>query len=100
MAPLVTATLDLDMRVVHHDHNVERLRGLFEKYGATAATAEHLGDECLLTLCSQLPDRSTDDLIAEFEIEPTRDYLARARRDRQRALDGTYPVTQGETSGL
>ena len=44
MAPLVTATLDLDMRVVHHDHNVERLRGLFEKYGATAATAEHLGD--------------------------------------------------------
>ena len=47
-----------------------------------------------MTLCSQLPDRSTDDLIAEFGIEPMRDYLARARHDRQRALDGTYPITQ------
>ena len=82
------------MRVVHHDGNVGRVRELFEKYGPTAATADHIGDECLLTLCSQLPDRSTDDLIAEFEIEPMRDYLARARRDRHRALDGTYPTTQ------
>ncbi len=31
-------------------------------------------------------------LIAEFEVEPMRDYLARVRRDRQRALDGTYPT--------
>ena len=28
----------------------------------------------------------------EFEIEPMRDYLARVRAGRQRALDGTYPV--------
>ena len=92
MAPLVTATLDLDMRVVHHDGNTGRLRPLFEKYGPAAATAEHLGEECLLTLCSQLPDKSTDELIEEFEIEPMRDYLARVRAGRQRALDGTYPV--------
>ena len=92
MAPLVTATLDLDMRVVHHDGNLERVRALLEQYGPTAATAEHIGDECLLTLCSQLPHKSTDDLIAEFEIEPMRDYLARVRRDRQRALEGTYPI--------
>ena len=94
MASLVTATLDLDMRVVHHDYNVPRLPALFEKYGSTAATADHLGDECLLTLCSRLPDRSTDDLIAEFGIETMRDYLARARRDRLRALDGAYPITR------
>ena len=58
----------------------------------TAATTEHIGDECLLILCSQLPDKSTDELIAEFAIEPMRDYLTRARRDRQRALHGTYPT--------
>ena len=92
-ASLVTATLDLDLRSVHHDCNIGRLRPLFEKYGSTAATVEYLGDECLLLLCSQLADKSTDDLIAELEIEPTRDYLARVRRDRQRALDGTYLAT-------
>ena len=31
-------------------------------------------------------------VIAEFGIETMRDYLARVRRDRQRAWDGTYPV--------
>ncbi len=87
------ATLDLDTRVVHHDGNVGRLRDLFEKYGSTAALVEHLSDECPLTLCSQVSGQSTDSLIAEFNIEPMRDYLARARRDRQRALDGTYPIT-------
>ena len=90
VAPLVTATLDLDLRAVHSDGNIGRLRLLFEKYGPVAATTEHISDECLLMLCSQLPDKSTDDLIAEFEIETMRDYLARVRRDRQRALDGTY----------
>lgn len=93
VAPLVTAELELDTRVVHHDYNVPRLKPLFEKYGAAAATAEHLGDECLLVLCSQMADKSTDELIAEFGIETTREYAARARRDRQRALDGAYPVT-------
>lgn len=93
-APLVTATLDLDQRAVHHEGNIGRVRLLFEKYGPAAATVEHLGDECLLMLCSQLADKSTDDLIAEFEIETMRDFLARVRRDRQRALDGTYPVMQ------
>jgi predicted amidohydrolase len=93
MTPLLTESLDLGMRVVHHDGNVVRLRELFKKYGPSAATANHIGDECLLMLSSQLPDKSTDDLITEFGIEPTRDYVARARRDRQRALDGTYPIT-------
>ena len=92
MAPLLNASLDLDLRVVHHDYNINRLQALFEKYGPTAATTEHIGDECLLILCSQLPDKSNDELIAEFAIEPMRDYLTRARRDRQRALHGTYPT--------
>jgi hypothetical protein len=80
------------MRVVHHDGNIQRVRSLFERYGPGVATAEHLGDECLLTLRSHLPHKSTDELVAEFEIEPMCDYLARARRDRQRALDGTWPT--------
>ena len=77
MTPLLNASLDLDLRVVHHDYNIHRLQALFEKYGPTAATTEHIGDECLLILCSQLPDKSTDEFIAGFAIEPMRDYLTR-----------------------
>jgi len=89
-APIVTATLDLDSRLLHHDYNVNRLSGLYEKYGATAAYAEWLSHECLLVFRSRLPNVSSDDLIAEFGLETMRDYLARARRDRLRALDGSY----------
>ena len=79
MAPLALAALHLDLRAVRHDYKIERLRTLFEHYASGAATSEHLGCECLLTLCSQLADKSTDDLIAEFAIEPMRDYLASER---------------------
>lgn len=91
-APLITETLDLDRRMVHHDQNTGRLIALYAKYGPTAIFAEWLNEECQLVLGSQTPGKTTDDLIAEFGIETMRDYLARVRRDRQRAWDGTYPV--------
>jgi hypothetical protein len=88
----VTVTLDLDRRLLHHDYNRDRLRPLYEKYGKTAAYVEWIPKECLLLFGSQLDDVPSDRLIAEFGLEPMRDYLARARRDRRRALEGTYPV--------
>jgi len=91
-SPVVTANLDLDRRLLHHDGNVGRLKPLFEKYGPTAAYAEWKGEECLLIFGSQLPDRSSDELIEEFNLEPMRDYLARVRRDRKRALKGPYSI--------
>ena len=92
-APLVTATLDLDYRLLHHDENIGRLGPLFAKYGGTAAHVEWLVHECLLVFRSSLPDVSSDELMSEFGLEHMRDYTARVRRDRQRALDGTYPIT-------
>jgi predicted amidohydrolase len=89
-APLVTAALDMDRRLLHHDGNVKRLRPLYEKYGTTAAYAEWLPHECLLIFGSQLPDVSSDELIREFGLETMRDYLARVRRDRRLALRGLY----------
>ena len=91
-SPVVTASLDLDRRLLHHDYNVDRLKPLFEKYGPTSVFAELRSEECLLIFGSELPDISSDELIAEFGLEPMRDYLARARRDRERALNGTYPL--------
>ena len=89
-APLVTATLDLDRRLLHPNVNLDPLRPLYEKYGPTAAYAERIMEEGVLIFGSQLPDVSSDELIEEFGLETMRDYLARVRRDRQRALDGTY----------
>ena len=93
-APLVTATLDMDRRLLHHDRNVARLASLFGKYGSMAAHVEWLVHECLLVFGSDLPDVSSDALIREFSLETMRDYLARVRRDRRRALAGTYEPEQ------
>ncbi|MHC4983194.1 MAG: carbon-nitrogen hydrolase family protein [Planctomycetota bacterium] len=93
-APLVTASLDLDRRLLHHDGNVGRLKQLFETHGPDAAHVEWIKDECLIVLGSQLPGVATDHLIEQFGLEPMRDYLARVRRDRQRALDGKYSSPQ------
>lgn len=91
-APIVTATLDLDRRLLHHDGNLGRLEALYEQYGSTAAYIEHISDECLVVFGSELPDVSSEKLIAEFGLEPMRDYLARVRRDRKLALRGMYPA--------
>jgi predicted amidohydrolase len=90
--PLVTATIDMDRRLLHHDENLDRLEEVFGKYGGDAVYAEWLPHECLLILGSQMPGVSTDQLIEEFNLEPMRDYLARVRQDRQKALEGNYPV--------
>ena len=89
-APLVTPTLDMDRRLLHHDGNLARLKPLYKKYGSTAAYAEWLPHECLVIFGSQLPNVSSDELIKEFRLETMRDYLARVRRDRQLALKGLY----------
>ena len=89
-APLLNVVLDLNCRVVHHDINIDKLAALFSKYGPTAASMEHLNTECLLVVNSNLPDHTTDDLIAEFGLETMRDFLARVRRDRRLVLDGHY----------
>ncbi|MEI7835632.1 MAG: carbon-nitrogen hydrolase family protein [Planctomycetota bacterium] len=93
-APLVTATLDLDRRLLHHDFNLEPMKRLFAAHGPTAAHAEWIPEECLLVFGSRLPGVSSDELIREFGLETMRDYLARTRRDRQRALQGTYPAAR------
>jgi hypothetical protein len=93
-APLVTATLDLDRRLLHHDFNLEPMKRLISKHGPTAAHVEWIPEECLLIFGSEMPGASSDELIKEFGLETMRDYLTRARHDRQRALQGTYPVSK------
>ena len=85
-SPVVTARLDLDRRLLHPDYNLDNLRALFERHGATAAFTELLRSDCHLVFGSQLPGVSSDQLIEEFGLETMRAYLARVRRDRKAAL--------------
>ena len=87
--PLVTATIDMDRRLLHHDYNLDRMQPLFAKYGESAAFVEWLAHECLVVFGSDLKDVPSDALIAEFGLETMVDYLARVRRDRAQALEET-----------
>lgn len=93
-APIVTATIDMDRQLLHHDGNIGRLKPIYEKYGGNSVYAEWLPEECLLIFGSQMQGISTDQLIEEFSLETMRDYLARVRRDRKRVLEGTYGTYQ------
>ena len=90
VAPLTTATLDLDRRLLCHDYNLRRIEAVCEKYGSSNIYAEWIRSECLVVFGSQMPDITTDELIEEFKMETMRDYLGRARRSRKRALKGAY----------
>ncbi len=51
---LITATLDLDRRLLHHDYNIARLQPLYAKYGPAAASAEWIAEECMLIFGSRM----------------------------------------------
>ncbi len=89
-APLTTATIDMDRRLLHPNFNIEQLKAVYEKYGSEAIYAELLPHESLLIFGSNLPNVSTDEIIREFGMETMRSYLARVRRDRQLSLKGKY----------
>ena len=95
-SPLVTAAIDMDRRLLHHDGNIERLKPIYERYGPGCIYAEWLQHECLLIIGSQMPGIPTDRIIEEFKLETMRSYLARVRQDRKRMLAGTYkPAGKG-----
>jgi len=73
----VTATVNLDCRVVHLDYNRPRLKKLKKKYGpeATVFDPGYLGS---VLLSSESETVTVDQMIEEFEIELWDDYYARA----------------------
>ncbi|MBN1673092.1 MAG: carbon-nitrogen hydrolase family protein [Kiritimatiellae bacterium] len=73
----VTATVNLDCRVVHLDYNRPRLARLKETYGPAARVFDPGNLGCVL-LASESDKITADQLIAEFEIELWDDYYARA----------------------
>jgi hypothetical protein len=73
----VTATVNLDCRVVHLDFNWEKLRAVKAKYGPEVSIYDpgYLG---AVLIASESAEMTCDDLIDEFGIERLDDYWARS----------------------
>ncbi|HEY3398428.1 MAG TPA: carbon-nitrogen hydrolase family protein, partial [Armatimonadota bacterium] len=77
----VTATVNLDCRVVHLDYNWEHFRAAREKYGPKVKVFDpgFLGS---VLISSETDEFTIDDLVAEFGIEVLDDYLDRSLAHR------------------
>lgn len=82
---IIFTRINLDCRVVHIDFNIDRVRRMREKYGP-AVRVETASPEAVYFLTSWHPEKSINDMIAEFEIETLDAYLDRARGVRRQNL--------------
>jgi hypothetical protein len=77
----VTATVNLNCKVIHLDENWEKIQAVKNKYGrgVTVFDPGHVG---AVLLTSEMPEKSIDSVIKEFKIETWDEYYARCLRHR------------------
>ncbi|MFA5341175.1 MAG: nitrilase-related carbon-nitrogen hydrolase [Clostridia bacterium] len=73
----VTATVNLDCKVVHLDYNMERIRLAKKKYKQNL-TVNDPGNVATVLLTCESEDMSIEDILKEFEIETYDEYLRRS----------------------
>lgn len=84
------AAINTDRKTYHLDFHEEKLRAIAAKY-ADGVDIHYMTDEATVTLTSNLPDRSIEDIEEEFELQDLRSYLDEAAFMRDQALGGTPP---------
>ena len=85
MPPIASAVINMDRCLFHLDANQNKLPEINKKYGAGVEVEIHY-PEAHFTMASTMRDVMVEDIIEEFELEPWRDYLNRARKVRERML--------------
>ncbi len=78
----VSAEINLDYAIVHLDRNWEKLRAVKNKYGRGVSIAEP-GKLGVVQLSSEMPERSAEQIVREFQLTPWDDYYAEATAHRQ-----------------
>lgn len=73
----VTATVNLDCKVVHLDYNMEKIRQAKKKY-RQMLTVHDPGNVATVLLTCESEDMSIKDILKEFEIETYDEYLRRS----------------------
>jgi predicted amidohydrolase len=85
--PVITRTINLDFVVLHIDANERQWDAIRAKYGKQVEL-DIYGPEGVFMLTSKHPDRSAEQIVAEFGLEPRSAYFKRAARVRDEALKG------------
>lgn len=83
--PIVTKMLNLDFVVLHLDYNHTKFGAIKSRYGKDVEL-DISSPEAKCMLISHMPDKSANDIVAEFELEPLQRYFDRAERTRRDAL--------------
>jgi len=81
-----TAIINLDSTLVHLDFHWDKLNELKKKYGA-GVTIDDIGHLGSVLVSCEMPDKTIDDLVAEFEMIKLDDYLIYAREARFKNLE-------------
>jgi len=79
------ATVNLDCRLAHLDHNWDRLKTMKIKYGPQVKITDP-GRLGAVLISSQSEDVTADEMIKEFKIELLDDYMKRSLNHRHQSL--------------
>jgi predicted amidohydrolase len=92
--PIAAATIDLDVALFHTDFNKAQIPAIRAKYGPDVTLLVYHEEGCF-TLQSNHPGLPVSALIAEFQLDPLKDYLERCRRlqDALRAGEAVPDLT-------
>jgi predicted amidohydrolase len=85
--PIISRRVNLDYADMHIDENHRHWDAIRAKYG-DAVELDILSPEARFVLYSHHPTVTVTDIIAEFSLETTREYFARANLRREEALRG------------
>lgn len=80
-----TAEINLDSTLIHLDFHWDKLNELKKKYGA-GVTIDDIGYLGSVFVSCEMPNKTIDDLVTEFEMTRLDDYLAYARKSRLQNL--------------
>jgi predicted amidohydrolase len=85
LPPIASAVINMDRCFLHLDTNQNKFPEILKKYGGKVEIEDYY-PEAHFTLASLMKDKTVEDLIEEFELEPWTQYLNRARGVREKAL--------------
>ena len=83
--PTFTARVNTNYRVLHLDFNRVKFPAIIAKYGRRVSI-RNPGSVGIVTLLSNDPELPVDQIVKEFQLETYREYLARSREARVKAL--------------
>lgn len=86
--PIAASTIDLDIALFHTDFNKTQIQPIRVKYGPDV-TMRMYHEEGYFTLQSNRPDLPVSQIIAEFKLDPLKEYLQRNRRLQDALRSGT-----------